>query len=159
MVRGKAHGVAIMLKKTIGSLAVLILILGAHGVMADEDEASLYDRLGGWDGIEQIVGDTISLHQDNPEISHYFENVDVEQLVAHVTAFFAAGVGGPSKYEGRDMTTAHASMGLSNDDFDSAVADVLKAVSDNGVDSKSTAEVAAILESLRPAVMGLNDGS
>ena len=44
--------------------------------------------------------------------------------------------------------------GMSDADFDSAVADVMTAVSQNGVDEASQAEVAAILESLRPAVMG-----
>ena len=72
----------------------------------------------------------------------------------HVQAFFAAGTGGPANYQGRDMTSTHAHMKMSNADFDAAVADVLKAVKSNGVDEASTAEVAAILESLRPAVMG-----
>ena len=76
--------------------------------------ATLYERLGSWDGIEQIVTDTIANHRKNPAISHYFADVDTSQLAGHVTAFFAAGTGGPSKYEGRDMTTAHANMGLSD---------------------------------------------
>jgi hemoglobin len=133
---------------------LLAIGLFATGANAEDGEKSLYDRLGAWDGINQIVRDTIANHQNNPAISHYFEGVDTEMLAGHVTAFFAAGTGGPSKYEGRDMTTTHASMGLSNDDFDSAVADVLKAVDKNGIDADSKAEVAAILESLRPAVMG-----
>ncbi len=148
-----------MLKRILGTVAVLGLALGAYGASAEEGATSLFERLGGSTGIEQIVRDTVSLHQANPEISHYFDNVDVEQLIAHVAAFFAAGTGGPSNYEGRDMTTTHASMGLSDGDFDSAVADVLKAVSDNGVDAASTAEVATILESLRPAVMGTSNGT
>jgi len=115
---------------------------------------SLYERLGAWEGIEQIVWDTLDLHMNNPVIKHYFKGVDLEQLAAHVTAFFAAGTGGPSRYEGRDMTSAHAAMNMSSADFDSAVADVMTAVSQNGVDEASQAEVAAILESLRPAVMG-----
>ncbi|MDH3351965.1 MAG: group 1 truncated hemoglobin [Gammaproteobacteria bacterium] len=115
---------------------------------------TLYERLGGWDGINQVVRDTIARHHDNPAISHFFENVDDEQLAAHVTAFFAAGTGGPSKYEGRDMTSAHAGMKMSDADFDSAVADVLSAVDQNGVGAVEKSEVAAILESLRPAVMG-----
>ena len=131
-----------------------LLALLAVGASAGEDGATLYERLGAWDGINRIVRDTIASHQDNPAISHYFEQVDTDKLAGHVTAFFAAGTGGPSKYEGRDMTTTHASMGLSDADFDSAVADVMKAVRKNGVDEKSAAEVAAILESLRPAVMG-----
>jgi hemoglobin len=116
--------------------------------------ATLYERLGSWDGIEQIVTDTIANHRKNPAISHYFADVDTSQLAGHVTAFFAAGTGGPSKYEGRDMTTAHANMGLSDEDFDSAVADVLLALDQNGIGDAEKTEVASILESLRPAVMG-----
>lgn len=128
--------------------------LNASAQEVSADSATLYDRLGGWDGINQIVKDTIASHQENPAISHYFENVDKEQLAAHVTAFFAAGTGGPSEYAGRDMTSAHAGMGLSDADFDSAVADVLRAVDHNGKGEAEKTEVAAILESLRPAIMG-----
>lgn len=139
-------------------LGTIALWLGAGQLVSagetGSEAPSLYDRLGAWDGIAQIVDDTIALHQDNPAINHYFEDVDIEQLAAHVTAFFAAGTGGPAKYEGRDMTTTHADMGLSNADFDSAVADVLKAVGQNVDGEQELAEVAAILESLRPAVMG-----
>jgi hypothetical protein len=52
------------------------------------------------------------------------------------------------------MTTAHANMGLSDEDFDSAVADVLLALDQNGIGDAEKTEVASILESLRPAVMG-----
>ena len=69
-------------------------------------------------------------------------------------AFFAAVTGGPANYQGRDMTSTHAEMHMSNADYDAAVADVLTAVDANGIDAESKAEVAAILDSLRPAVMG-----
>ena len=119
-----------------------------------EEAPTLYARLGSWDGIHRIVTDTIANHQKNPAIAHYFAEVDANKLAAHVTAFFAAGTGGPNKYEGRDMTSAHADMGLSNDDFDKAVADVLLALDKNGIGDAEKSEVATILESLRPAVMG-----
>jgi hemoglobin len=115
---------------------------------------TLYERLGSWEGIQQIVSDTIANHRKNPAISHYFAEVNTATLAGHVTAFFAAGTGGPAKYEGRDMTTTHATMGLSDSDFDSAVADVLLALDQNDIGDAEKAEVAAILESLRPAVMG-----
>ncbi len=146
-----------VLRKLSTGLAIAALAFSqaaTAGDIAAGATKSLYERLGSWDGITQIVTDTVALHQANPEIAHYFTDVDTDQLVAHVTAFFAAGTGGPSKYEGRDMTSAHASMGLSDEDFDSAVADVLKALDKNGIGDAEKTEVAAILESLRPAVMG-----
>ena len=146
-----------MLKKTTRTMAVLLLAVASLGAQAEDAQTTLYERLGEWHGIDQIVRDTIANHQNNPEISHYFEGIDVDKLAGHVTAFFAAGTGGPSKYAGRDMTSTHADMGLSDADFDSAVADVMKAVEKNGIDDASAAEVATILESLRPAVMGTGD--
>jgi len=127
---------------------------------AGDDEAegpSLYERLGEMDGITQIVKDTVALHHANPDIGHFFEGVDDEQLTKHVAAFFAAGTGGPANYEGRDMVSTHASMEMTDADFDSAVADVAKAAEANGVDADSIAAVGVILESLRPAVMGTTE--
>ena len=126
------------------------------GAAAEEEAAapSLYERLGAADGLSKIVRDTIALHHENPDIAHFFADIDDDVLAGHVIAFFAAGTGGPVNYQGRDMTTAHASMNISDAEYDSAVADVLKSAEANGVDAKSVAEVAAILESLRPAVMG-----
>jgi hemoglobin len=141
------------------ALLAIVAVLAPHEqpVFAEEagaTTATLYERLGSWEGIRQIVSDTIANHRKNPAISHYFADVDTATLAGHVTAFFAAGTGGPAKYEGRDMTTTHAAMGLSDADFDSAVADVLLALDQNGIGDAEKTEVAAILESLRPAVMG-----
>jgi hemoglobin len=142
-------------------LGVLVLTCMASvssiNAVANDDQAatpSLYERLGAMEGIGQIVNDTIALHHKNPDIGHYFDGVDDEQLARHVVAFFAAGTGGPANYEGRDMTSTHASMDISDANYDSAVADVLKAAESNGVSAEAKSEVAAILESLRPAIMG-----
>ena len=145
------------MRKTLQVLIASLGLLSFAAFAGEGEEAagpSLYERLGAAEGIEKIVGDTIALHLKNESIAHYFDGVDLENLSMHVQAFFAAGTGGPANYQGRDMTSTHAHMKMSNADFDAAVADVLKAVKSNGVDEASTAEVAAILESLRPAVMG-----
>jgi|GEM_PF-923123 len=150
-----------MSNKFVKGFAILALTLSSgivtSSAFAGDDAAAaptLYERLGAWEGIEKIVHDTLALHRKNPAIAHYFTDIEDGPFSAHVTAFFAAGTGGPSKYEGRDMTTAHAALNLSEADFDSAVADVLTAVSANGASAEAQSEVAAILESLRPAVMG-----
>ena len=139
------------------ALGIVMLAFGQPafaGEQAAAEGPTLYERMGGWDGVDQIVGDTIALHVENEDIAHYFKDVDLDQLQAHVTAFFAMGTGGPAKSEGRDMTATHASMNMSDADFDSAVADVLTAVSRNVSDPAVAEEVNAILQSLRPAVMG-----
>jgi hemoglobin len=144
------------------ALGIALLAFG-QPVFAGEEEAAaegptLYERMGSWDGISQIVADTLALHQENEEIVDILDGIDLEKLHANVTAFFAAGTGGPDKYEGRDMTTAHAPLGLTEADFDAAVSDVIKAVGMNVEDEAVAVEVNAILQSLRPAVMGTAGG-
>jgi hemoglobin len=133
-------------------------VLAGEEAAAEEEVPTLYARMGSWDGISQIVADTLALHQENAEIVDILDGIDLEKLHANVTAFFAAGTGGPNKYEGRDMTTAHAPLGLTEADFDAAVSDVLKAVGMNVSDPDVATEVNAILQSLRPAVMGTAGG-
>lgn len=143
-------------KITVLALTLVSGLLTLNAFAGEEEAAgpSLYDRLGKMDGIAQIVTDTITLHHANPDIGHFFEGIDDDKLIAHVTAFFAAGTGGPANYEGRDMTSTHATMNMSDADFDSAVNDVATAAAANGIDTDTIAAVGAILESLRPAVMG-----
>ncbi len=133
-------------------------VLAGEETAAEEEVPTLYARMGSWDGISQIVADTLALHQENAEIVDILDGIDLEKLHANVTAFFAAGTGGPNKYEGRDMTTSHAPLGLTEADFDAAVSDVLKAVGMNVSDPDVATEVNAILQSLRPAVMGTAGG-
>ena len=142
--------IAVLALTLVSGLATLNAYAGDDGAAGP----SLYERLGEMDGIAQIVKGTIARHHENPVLAHYFEGVDDDKLAAHVTAFFAAGTGGPANYQGRDMTSTHASMNMSNADFDSAVSDVAAAAAANGIDADTIAAVGAILESLRPAVMG-----
>jgi hemoglobin len=139
------------------SVTLTLLILG-HPALADEVAAdagpTLYERMGSWEGIDQIVADTLALHLENEEIVDILDGIDLDKLHTNVTAFFAMGTGGPNKYEGRDMTSSHAALGLTEADFDAAVSDVLKAVRKNVEDESVAEEVNAILQSLRPAVMG-----
>lgn len=145
-----AKGIALLAMALLGAIPVSSAFAGDEAAAAP----SLYERLGASEGIGNIVRDTVALHHKNPAISHYFSDVNDDQLVTHVAAFFTAGTGGPANYQGRDMTSAHAAMQMSDADFDSAVADVMTALRANGVAADAQSEVAAILESLRPAVMG-----
>ena len=148
--------------RTTGTLKFMAVVLlsaltfASASFAADEDAAapSLYERLGGAIGLEKIVRDTIALHHENADIKHYFVDVDDEVLAGHVIAFFAAGTGGPVNYQGRDMTSTHASMNLSDADYNAAVSDVMTSLNANDVDAEAIAEVGAILESLRAGVMG-----
>jgi hemoglobin len=114
---------------------------------------SLYERLGGEQGLRKIVNDILDKNFNNPEISHHFKNVDMNKLKQLVFEFFSMGIGGPHIYTGRDMRSAHADLGISQRDFSLGNDDVSEALKENGVSKAEIDEVIGILNSMKGDVV------
>lgn len=117
-------------------------------------KASLYERLGGEAGIRKIVNDTLDKNYNNPDVGHFFQDVDMAQLKQRVFEFFSMGAGGPHQYTGKDMATAHTGLNISKRDFDIADRDTIEAIKENGVAEAEIQEVIGILGSMRPEIIG-----
>ena len=118
-------------------------------------EASLYERLGGREGIEAISTDLFDLHLENPLIKTRYADSDRAEVIRLVTEFFCAGTGGSEEYTGKDMPTAHAGMNISEQEFVAALDDVLLALDRNGVGQREKEEALMILYSLKSEVVRL----
>lgn len=115
---------------------------------------SLYDRLGGAQGISKIVDDVIAAHQQNPLVNTRFLNIkDVEHSKRMAYEFFAAGSGGPEKYTGMDMRTAHTGMNISEQEYLAVMDDIMGALKTNGIDETTQKDVLAILYSLKGEII------
>lgn len=123
-----------------------------------EKEKTIYEKLGGAEGVSVIVDDIVETHIQNEHISHYFtplkENPEYfEQFKDHVKAFLSAGTGGDVEYKGRDMVATHAGLKISESDFMHAVDDILLVLDKHKVDRVSRNELLATLYSMKDAVM------
>ena len=115
---------------------------------------SLYDRLGGGDGIAKIVDDVVAAHLVNPLIRSRFEHVeDLDHLKKMATEFFCAGAGGPEKYTGKDMRAAHLGMNISEQEYLAVMDDILKGLDKHGIDEDTKKDVLAILYSLKGEII------
>jgi len=126
--------------------------------METKNGASLYERLGGANGISNIVDDIVELHSNNPAISprfvHMMEDPErMEKIKKYNRQFFGAGSGGPETYEGMDMPTAHKGMNVSESEYSHVVDDIVKALSKNNVDATSQNEVLGILHSIKEQIV------
>ena len=111
---------------------------------------SLYERLGGAQGIASLVNDVMSAHLANPVIQTRFQNIaDLERAKKMAREFFAAGAGGPEKYSGRDMLTAHKGMNISEQEYLAVVDDIMGALHKHGIDESTKKDVLAILYALK----------
>ena len=85
---------------------------------------TLYERLGGREGIEAVVDEFYDRVLSDDSLQHYFEGTDTDELRDHQQAFLTMVSGGPEEYDGADMREAHAHLAISEADF-AAVADHL----------------------------------
>ena len=120
-------------------------------------EQSLYDRLGGQDGIKTIMIKVVEVHMENPAIKPLFDGVDIEAFLEHSTQFMSAGAGGDVEYTGRDITNVHEHMNLTPELFLEAGADVETAMKDLGIGAEEAQEVMCALVSLRGLVLPAED--
>jgi hemoglobin len=134
---------------------------------------SLYERLGGEAGVRAIVDDFVVRAIADPRVNWErkglkttgFQNFtkrprewqptseNVAQLKKHLAQFLALATGGPPRYEGRDIKESHASMRISNAEFDAAVGDLKATLDTLHVPTVEQKELLAIVESTRPQVV------
>lgn len=116
---------------------------------------TLYERLGGTEGITAIANDLVDLHLDNPRIAPRYAASNVAEVKQAAAAFFIAGTGGPGIYRGRDMRATHQGMNVDNDEFVAVLDDALEALSRQHVGQREKEEVLFILYGMKNDIVGV----
>ena len=95
--------------------------------------ASLYKRLGGKKAIKAVVDDFVNNVAGDTRINKFF--ADTASNPKRLAAFkgklvdqICQASGGPCKYKGKDMKTAHKGMGVGDADFNALVEDLVKSL-------------------------------
>jgi hemoglobin len=119
---------------------------------------TLFDRLGGRNGISNIVDDTVENHMNNTNVNARFlpfkDNPKQLAIIKnHTVDFFQAGSGGPNNYMGKDMVTAHTGMNISPAEYMHVVDDIFMALDKNAIDEDTKKDVLSILWSLKGMII------
>ena len=116
---------------------------------------SLFERLGGIDGIKNIANDVVECHLKNPAISTRYSAADPDKLKNGAATFFITGTGGPNVYEGKDMVATHKHMNVNHEEFMAVCDDALEALQMNGIGQREQEEVLFIFYSMRNDIIGV----
>lgn len=114
---------------------------------------SLFERLGGNEGITAIASDVIDNHLANKAVSNRFADSDVAKLKNAAATFFIAGTGGENVYQGKDMLAAHKGMNISAIEFMAVLDDALAALEKNNIGQREQEEVLYALYSMRSQIV------
>lgn len=136
-----------------------------------EVQATLYERLGGDEGIARIVDDYVDRLVADPRVN--FERTGViytttwtkksaaweatpqrlREIKTYFTQFLSLATGGPAKYTGPDLKGATKNLRFTNAQFDAGIGDLKSSLDRLGVPIPEQKELLAIAESTRPQVV------
>lgn len=124
---------------------------------------SLYERLGGEPAITAVVDDFVARVSVNPNVNITRKGEgrvwdptpeNVAHLKKMVVIFVAHATGGPQKYNGKDMKTAHSGMKITEAQFSAAAADLAASLDKFKVPKAEKDELLAIAASTRGDIVG-----
>lgn len=118
---------------------------------------SLYEQLGGEPAVNAAVDIFYRKVLGDARISPFFEGVDMDKQAAKQKAFLTMAFGGPHRYTGLDMRRGHAHLvqrGLNDSHVDAVIENLGATLRELGVAEPLIAQVAAIADSTRDAVLG-----
>ena len=84
------------------------------------DQKSLYERLGGYDGIAAFTNDLLSRLQPDSQLGRFWENRGDDGLAREkqlLIDYLCSVTGGPIYYTGREMKLSHQGMKISDSDW------------------------------------------
>jgi hemoglobin len=83
-------------------------------------QKSLYERLGGYDGITAFANDLLPRLQADPQLGRFWQHRGHDGIAREkqlLVDCLCASAGGPMYYTGRDMKTSHQGMKISEIDW------------------------------------------
>lgn len=83
-------------------------------------QKSLYERLGGYDGITGFVDDLLPRLQTDSQLARFWQNRGNDGIAREkqlLIDYLCTSAGGPMYYTGRNMKTSHQGMKISESDW------------------------------------------
>jgi hemoglobin len=114
---------------------------------------ALFDRLGGLPAITAVVDDFVMRTTSDARIKERFFNTDAVHLKKMLVELVCMASGGPCKYSGRDMTTAHAGMDLVEEEFTALVENLQGTLDKFKVPAKEQGELLGAIGPLKPQIV------
>jgi hemoglobin len=118
---------------------------------------SLYKRLGGYDALAAVTDDFIGRLATDPKEGRFFVGLSTDSKVRvrqHVVDFLCVATGGPCKYTGRDMATAHTGLNITEDDWTISVKALTDTLNKFKVPAREQGEVIGAIAGLKSKIVG-----
>jgi len=143
-----------MLKRSVLIAAVAVSLAGCATKTSMPESQSLYQRLGGQSAIVVVVDDFVGNVAADARINKRFASTNIPHLKKMLVEQICAGTGGPCKYTGLDMKTAHRDMNITDAEFNALVEDLVKSLDKFKVPAREKGELLGVLGPMKGDIVG-----
>jgi hemoglobin len=120
-------------------------------------QESLYKRLGGYDALAAVTDDFITRLATDPKLGRFFVGHSTDSKIRirqHIVDFLCMATGGPCKYTGRTMETAHTGLNITEEDWTLSVQHLGETLNKFKVPAKEQGEVVNAIAPLKSQIVG-----
>lgn len=135
-------------------LLIALMLSGCQGSHRMETPQTLYQQVGGADGVARVVDGLLSRVHDDARLNGLFENTDLDDLRRLVNEQLCQAMGGPCVYSGRSMEDAHSGLNINDQEFDWFVAHLIESMRAASLTEKQQTAILNLLGPMRPQVVG-----
>ncbi|MFW2534404.1 MULTISPECIES: group I truncated hemoglobin [unclassified Legionella] len=118
---------------------------------------SLFSRLGGQQAVNTAVDIFYRKMLMDERVSHFFDDIDMDQQILKQKGFLTMVFGGPNHYSGKNMREGHVHLikrGLNDTHVDIVIEHLGATLKELGATTDDINQVAAIANSVRDDVLG-----
>ncbi|OGL04183.1 MAG: hypothetical protein A3I03_07105 [Candidatus Rokubacteria bacterium RIFCSPLOWO2_02_FULL_68_19] len=140
-----------------GVLALLVALNLAACATMGEQPPSLYQRLGGREGIALVVDDFVANMVADARVNARFKGMQppaVFKLKSNLSDQICDATGGPCAYLGRDMKATHKGMKISEGEWNATVGNLVKALDKRKVGETEKKELINALGPMKQDIVG-----
>jgi len=132
-------------------------VVAKGGDFFELEELSLYDRIGGEPALRKVLDVFYRKVIADPEISHFFDNVDITSQIEHQKAFLSMVFGNKEyQYSSVDLRETHKHLveaGLNDAHFDCLIAHMKSSFIELEVPNHEIDSIMEMVESMRDDVL------
>jgi len=114
---------------------------------------TLFDKYGGFDTFSKVVKNFYQKVLDSDQVEHYFHGISMDRLITHQTNFISKVLGGPDRYEGLDMKTAHAKLNITVPDFNEVAELLEESLEEAGVEAEDIEVILSAVANLQDQIV------
>ena len=118
-------------------------------------DATLYDKLGGKDAVDDAEPICDAKVRAEHRTKHFFDGVDTARQRGKQKSALAYAFGGPVKYDGKDMREAHKHLDLNEEHFNAVAENLVETLKELNVPQELIDEVVTIAASTHDDVLNL----